>query len=61
MDQDYISASAGQTLGERERRGGIRKGARRAWRRLHWGSEDTLALVIAAIGVLVILFVLLQP
>ena len=55
------SASAGQTLRWHQRLWGIGKGARAAWHRFHWRREDTLALLIAAIAILVIFMVLLRP
>ena len=55
------SASAGQTLRWRPRLRGVGKDARAAWHRFHWRSEDTLALLIAAIAVLVMFMVLLRP
>ena len=49
-----------QTLRRRPRLWGIGKAPRAAWHRFHWGSEDTLALLIVAIAILVI-FMVLQP
>jgi energy-coupling factor transporter transmembrane protein EcfT len=45
----------------RQRLLGIGNDARAAWHRFHWRSEDTLALLITAIAVLVIFMVLLRP
>jgi hypothetical protein len=61
MHADGESASTGQTLRWHQRLRGIRKGARAAWHRVHWHSEDTLALLIAAIAVLVIFMMVLRP
>jgi len=61
MHQDYGSRSTGQTLRWSQRLWGIGKDARAAWHRFHWRSADTVALVIVAIGVLVIFMVLLRP
>jgi hypothetical protein len=66
MDEVYESSSAGQTSagrapGWRERLRTIRKHSRQAWRRVHWSSGDTLALVIAIIISGVILWIMLQP
>jgi hypothetical protein len=50
-----------QTLRQHQRLWGIGKAPRAAWHRFHWGSEDTLALLIVAITVLVICMMVLQP
>jgi hypothetical protein len=61
MHPDGESASTGQTLRWHQRVWGIGKGARAARHRFHWHSEDTLALLIVAIAVLVIFMVVLRP
>ena len=59
--EQTLDQTLDQTLRRRPRLWGIGKGARATWHRFHWGSEDTLALLIAAIAVLVICILVLQP
>jgi len=60
MHEGDESAPAGQTLGWRRRLLGIGNDARMAWQAFHWRSEDTLALVVVAIVLLVLVMVLLH-
>jgi len=69
QDQEYGSASAGQTpsqapsqtLGWRRRLRAARHGARAALHRFHWSAEDILAVIVTAAIVLLIFLVLLRP
>jgi hypothetical protein len=60
-NQGDRSAFDEQPVRWRQRLRGIGNGARAPWRRFRWRSEDTLALLITALPVVVIFLVLLLP
>ncbi len=61
MHQDDEPASTGHKLRWSRRLWPIRSFSRGGRHRFHWSSEDTLAVIITAIGVLVMFMVLLRP